>query len=149
MSTLHPHSWSELPAEILWYLVPMSLLHLALFALGCVVLALVATKQRGTFRRRAGRLGLFLGLLLIVGAIFNGVWSCSVWGRLYYSADYVFDFSPFWPITERVLNVTFGEARGRLLGVSLFQLQLVWLVFAVSTWTITILSYRLIRQRSR
>jgi hypothetical protein len=145
----HPHSWSELPAEFLWYLMPMSLLHLALFVAGCVVLALAATKQRGTFRRRAGRLGLFLGLLLIVGAIFNGVWSCSVWGRLYYSADYVFDFSPFWPITERVLNVTFGEARGRLLGVSLFQLQLVWLVFAVSTWTITILSYRLIRQRSR
>jgi hypothetical protein len=90
---------------------------------------------------------LFLGLLLVVGSIANGLWSCLVWGRFYFSTDYVFDFSPFWPITQKVIDAPFGEMRGQLFGVSLFQLQLVWLLFATGTWTVSILLYRLICRR--
>ena len=113
------------------YFALMGVLHLAMFAVGCLILGALAIRQRGTFLRRVGRLGLFLGLLLIVGSIFNGLWSCLIWGRLYFSTDYVFDFSPFWPITQKVIDAPFGDMRGELFGVSLFQLQLVWLLFAV------------------
>jgi hypothetical protein len=125
----------------------MGMLHLAVFVVGCVILAALAMKQRGTFLRRVGRFGLFLGSLLIVGSVFNGLWSCLIFGRLYFSTDYVFDFSPFWPITQKVIDAPFGDLRGQLFGVSLFQLQLVWLLFAAGTWTVTIILYRFIRRR--
>jgi hypothetical protein len=61
--------------------------------------------------------------------------------------DYVFDFRPFWPITQRVIDAPWGEEHGRLLGISLFQLQAVWLLFAGGTWTVTIFLYRIVRRR--
>jgi hypothetical protein len=146
-STLQPHSWSAFPGECLLYLTLMGVLHLAIFLVGCLVLGVLAIRQRGTFLRRVGRFGLYMGLLLILGSIFNGVWSCAIWGRLYFSTDYVFDFSPFWPITQKVIEAPFGDARGELFGVSLFQLQLVWLLFASGTWAVTTLLYRLVGKR--
>jgi hypothetical protein len=125
----------------------MGILHLVLFAVGCLIFAILAIRKRGRFLRRVGRLGLFLGLLLLVGSVANGLWSCLVWGRLYYSTDYVFDFSAFWPITQWTIDAPFGTERGQLLGVSLFQVQLVWLLFAAGTWTATILLYRFICKR--
>jgi hypothetical protein len=147
--TIHPHSWSEFPAECLYYLVPMSVAHLAVFAIGVVVVAALAIKQPGTFRRRVGRLGLFLALLLIAGSLINGLWSCTVWGRLYYSTDYVFDFTPVWPITQQVIDMPFGDQRGQLFGVTLTQLQMIWLLFALGTWGVTALSYRAVHRRLR
>ena len=147
MSNIHPYSWSEFPAECMYYFMLMGLLHLALFVVGCLALAALATRHRGTFLRRASRLGLFLGLLLVIGSAANGLWSCLVWGRLYFSTDYVFDFSAFWPITQKTIDAPFGDMRGQLLGVSLFQLQVVWLLFAAATWAATTLLYRLICRR--
>ena len=66
--------------------------------------------------------------------------SCLIWDRLYDSTDYVFDFMPFWPITRGVVDSPWGDERGRLLGVSLFQLLLVWLLFAAGTWGATTFS---------
>jgi hypothetical protein len=147
--TMRSHSWSDFPTECLLYFGLMGLLHLVIFAVGCVILGGLAMRQRGTFLRRAGRFGLFMGLLLIVGSIFNGVWSCVIWGRLYFSTDYTFDFSPFWPITQKTIDARFGDMQGELFGVSLFQLQLVWLLFAAGTWAVAILLYRFVRRRSR
>lgn len=147
MSTIHPYSWSEFPTECLIYLSIMGALHLALFAAGCAVFAVLTIWRRGTFLRRVRRFGLFLGLLLVTGSVANGFWSSLVWGRLYYSTDYVFDFSPFWPITQKLIDAPFGDMRGQLLGVSLFQLQLVWMLFALATWTLTIVMFRLMCRR--
>jgi hypothetical protein len=147
MSNIEPYSWSEFPTECLWYLMLMGPLHLALFVVCCLASSALAVWQRGTFRRRVGQLGLFLGLLLAVGSVANGFWSCLVWGRLYFSTDYVSDFSPFWPITQKVIDAPFGDMRGQLFEVSLPQLQVVWLLFAVITWTLTILLYQWIRRR--
>lgn len=144
MSTI---PWSEFPFEFAIYFVLMGMLHLVLFAGGCLLFTMLAIRERGNFRRRAGRLGLFLGLFLLAGSVANGLWSCLVWGRLYYSTDYVFDFSPFWPITQRTIDAPFGTERGRLLGVSLFHVQLVWLLFAAGTWAAAILLYRRIGNR--
>jgi hypothetical protein len=139
-----PIPWSEFPAECFWYLAPMSVVHLAAFVIGCIVLVVFSRKQ-GMLLRRISRLGLFISLFLVVGSLFNGLWSCLVWDRLYDSTDYVFDFVPFWPITQSMIDRLWGDGRGQLLGVSLFQLQLVWFLFAVGTWGATIFLYRLVR----
>jgi len=144
-----PIPWTQFPMELFWYVCPiMGTLHLAVFILGCIVLLFFPRKQPGTLKRRIGRFGLFLFLLLLVGAFFNGLWSCLVWDRLYDSTDYLFDFSPFWPITQSTIDRPFGAERGRLMGVSLFQLQLIWLLFAIGVWTVAIFLYRIICRRS-
>jgi hypothetical protein len=151
MSTLFhpiPIPWTQFPVECFFYLYPiMGVLHLTVFIIGCVILLILSRKQPRTLKRRISCFGLFMILLLFVGAFFNGLWSCLIWGRFYDSTDYVFDFSPFWPITQNVIDAPFGTERGQLLGVSLFQLQLVWLLFAVGTWVVTIFLYRIIRRR--
>lgn len=81
---------------------------------------------------------MFLALLLVVGALVNGLWSCLIWGRLYWSTDYVFDFSPFWPITQSVIDAQFGNLRGALFGVTIRELQAVWLLFALVAWGATV-----------
>jgi hypothetical protein len=146
-TTIHPHQWSDFPAECLFYLVPMSIAHLAAFVVGVFVIAALALKQPGKFFIRVGRLGLFLVLLLVVGSLMNGLWSCLVWGRFYYSTDYVFDFSPVWPITQRLIDMPFGDQRGQLFGITLAQLQLVWLAFALGTWGVTALFYKSMHQK--
>jgi hypothetical protein len=144
-----PIPWIQFPVECFWYVFPiMGVLHLALFIVGSVVLLVIPSRHPGVRKRRIGRFALFITLLLIVGAFFNGLWSCLIWGRLYFSTDYVFDFSPFWPITQSVIDGDIYFGRGQLLGVSLFQLQLVWLLFAAGVWAVTILLYRIIRHRS-
>jgi hypothetical protein len=147
MNTIQPYPWSEFPMECLMYLLMMGGFHFLVFIVGSGALWVSAVWQRGTFTRRVARLGLFFGLLLVVGSIANGLWSCLVWGRLYYSTDYVFDFSPFWPITQKVIDAPFGDTRGQLLGSSLLQLQLVWLLFAGFTWAVAIFFYRLSSKR--
>jgi len=144
-----PIPWGQFPVECLFYLIPMSALHLVAFLVGCGIVAALPRRQPGTVRRRVGRLAMFIGVLLLVGSVFNGLWSCLVWDRLYDSTDYVFDFMPFWPITGRVIDAPWGDERGRLLGVSLFQLQLVWFLFAAGTWVATTVLYRLVRRRGR
>jgi hypothetical protein len=149
-STIQPYSWNQLPAECLMYCFVTGVFHLAVFLVGCTVLKALNLRRRVDFVKRVRRFGLFMGILLAVGSIFNGLWSCLIWGRLYVSTDYVFDFSPFWPITRKVIDAPFGEMRGELRSASLFQLQLVWLLFAIGTWMATILIYwRILRGRSR
>lgn len=144
----HPIPWTHFPDECFWYLYPiMGLLHLVVFLVGCIILSIVSISSHqhaGTLKRRIGRFGLFMVLFLFVGAVFNGLWSCLIWDRLYDSTDYVFDFCPFWPITRAVIDAPWGNEHGQLLGVSLFQLQLFWLAFAIGTWSVTIALYRLL-----
>ena len=143
-----PIPWTHFPVECFWYVYPfMGVLHLVVLIVGCIILSVLPRQQPGARKRRIGRFWLFMALLLVVGAFFNGLWSCLIWDRLYDSTDYVFDFSPFWPITQSVIDAPFGNERGQLLGVSLLQLQLVWFLFASGVWAVTILLYRIIRHR--
>jgi hypothetical protein len=139
---------TQFPEECLCYIYPFGLaVHLAIFIVGCVVLLILPHKRRGMLKQRIRNFGKFMTLLLLVAAFFNGLWSCSVWGWLYYSIDYFCDYSPFWPITQSVIDDQFGDRHGELFGVSLFHLQLVWLLFAVGTWSATIYLFRLVRHR--
>lgn len=113
------------------------------FLIGSMLAAPQFSKNRGIFYRRVGRLALFLFVFLIIGAFFNCLWTMAVFGRLYYSTDYCgIDFMPFWPITQGTIDMPFGDERGKLLGISLLQLQGMWFLFAMSTWAITFLIYR-------
>ena len=142
---IQPHSWGEFPVECFFYFVPLSIAHIATFVVGSFTIAAFSWKRPAVLIQRIRRLLLFLSLLLLIGSFFNGVWSCAVWGRFYYSTDYVFDFTPFWPITQRVIDMPFGDQRGQLFGVTLTQLNLIWLLFALGTWGTTVLAYRAIQ----
>src|SRR5579862_4850553 len=70
--------------ECYFYLMFMSLVQLVFFTIGCIVLSAISAfskKQRPPLLRRIGGFAAFNALLLLVGAIFNGVWSCTIWGR--------------------------------------------------------------------
>ena len=64
-----------------------------------------------------------------------------------HSTDYVLDFTPFWPITQKVIDMPFGDQRGQLLGVTLTQLNMVWFLFALGTYGVTVLLYRAVQHR--
>src|SRR5262245_1719494 len=127
IASMHPHPWSDFFVECLYYLVPFTVVHGVAFLVGSIVIAAFSWRRGDVLWRRIRRLGLFLALLLVVGSLSNGMWSCAVWGRLYYSTDYVLDFTPFWPITQSVIDMPFGDQRGQLFGVMLTQLNMVWL----------------------
>ena len=98
-----PIPWSQFPVECSWYIYFAILPHLVMFGVGFMGLAFLPAKQPSQFWKRVRRLGLFLGVFLVVGSLFNGLWSCLIWDRLYDSTDYVVDFFPFWPITHGVI----------------------------------------------
>ena len=93
--TIHPHSWTQFPIECFLYFSFLSVGHFIAFVVGGVLITAFSWQQRSLIVRRIRSWGLFLVLLLSMGALFNGVWSCSIWGRLYYSTDYVLDFLRF------------------------------------------------------
>ncbi len=120
--------------ECAWYWAFMEVVHTLLFALGVGVLALASRYRRGQFRSWFVHWALFSLCSFIMAGLMSGLWSCLVFGRLYWSTDYVFDFTPFWPVTQRTLDHSFGGQVGGLLGISLFPLQALWLLFATITW---------------
>lgn len=86
---------------------------------------------------------IFLYLLLISGACAHTLWSVLVFGRWYVSMDYVVDFYPFFPITQTTLDFQWGEQAGYLIGsIDLIHLQLLWAVFALMTWLLTVIVYK-------
>jgi hypothetical protein len=132
--------WSEFPAECLWYLRATSALHLVAFGVGAMVSAFLFQKQPGHFLRRICRLTVFLAVFLVVGALFNGLWSCLIYGRFYHSSDYLCGFIPFWPFTKYWMEMR--DSDGQLMEVPL-KMDFFWLLFTASTWGVTILLYRL------
>ena len=129
-----PKSWSEFPAECCWYLFPLApFLHI--FAFIASLGALMIFRMVGVRGLRFSTIILYHGYLLIAAMIANGVWSCAIWGRLYWSVDYTSDFSPFYPITKGVICYSWGpNYSGGLNGLTLTELNMVWLVFALGTW---------------
>lgn len=142
-----PYTWSEFIPECLWYLLPDGILHVAIFILSAVIFGIM---WRCGVRRlpRFGTLALFQAYLLLIAMIMNGFWSCTIWGRLYWSVDYVSDFSPFYPITSGVIHYSWSEKiTGGLNGISLMTLNGVWLVFSSLTWILAALLTRFTLKR--
>jgi hypothetical protein len=131
--------------ECAWYWGPVSVVHVAFFTIGVLFVAALGFWSRGHFRRRLRCWAVFNVCFFITAGLVNGLWSCLVFGRLYWSTDYVFDFTPFWPVTQRVLDARFGDQVGGLVGISLFQLQVLWFLFAISAWVVAFIFYRVCR----
>lgn len=127
-----PSSWSSFPAECAWYLFPGLLLHLIAFALSIPFLRHFFL-SRGSARSMKTAL-VFHASLLGSAMLANGLWSCLVRGRFYWSTDYISDFSAFYPITQGVLDATFGDKAGSLNGISLASLNGIWMTFAILVW---------------
>ena len=147
----YKYPWFEFPAECLVYLFVWGIVHLVIFVIGVGVIALLAIWHRGSIRRRIVRLAWFLSLLLIVGFLFNGLWRFIVRGHLYFTPDFGPDFEPFFPILQKDIDEgPYGDNSGKLFGVTMSQLQLVWLLFALCTWATTIGLYRaVLRQKNQ
>src|SRR5580704_16066573 len=121
VSDFPPIGWGNYIYQCLWYLVPMAVLHFTVFVIGCAVLLLFSLRKLGSLRTRIFDFGVFLGLLLIVGSLMNGIWGCLIYNHLYHSADYIFDFSPFWPVTMNA-----DRPRVDIYGTTLLELNAVW-----------------------
>ena len=128
--------------ELPFYLVFLGIVHVILFAAFCFLIGPRRKYWRPFQFRRAA---LFFVLLLAVGAIFDGLWSCEIYTRLYYTMDYFCDFIPFVPFFGGMRAD--GRGWGGLKGVTLWQVELVWLIFAVCAWSSTVFLYRLICRR--
>lgn len=142
MNWLHnPKSWIEFPSECLWYIIPGLVFH----AIGFIV-ALVIVMILGWFRIQWPRLStlmIFQLYLLISAMIVNGVWSCTIWGNLYWSVDYTSNFSVFMPIQPRQIGYSWGpEMTGELNGITLTHLNLVWAIFAITAWMLAFFTTR-------
>jgi len=118
--------------------------HLFLFLVVGWFSTFLPTQQPGQRLSRICRCGLFFVLFLVVGSLFNGLWGCTVYMRLYESSDYAFGFLPFWPLTQSMIEARLGADGMPIMRVSLFELQLIWLIFAAATWGVTLLAYRAI-----
>jgi hypothetical protein len=115
---------------------------------GCLIAALLPPRTLNAYWKRVIKLTLFVSLLLVVGNITSGLWGELIYGHMYYSSDYCgIDFLPFFPITQHLLDAEFGNDPHGLLGVTLTQLNLMWLLFTLGTWGITIFLYRLIYRK--
>ena len=137
------------PIECFWYWIPLGVIaHGAVLLLGVLVVGALSVWWSGKFLRWCRRWIVFNLCLFLVAGLVNGLWSCLIFGRFYWSTDYVSDFSPFWPITRGVLEAPFDGEVGGLLGISLLQLQALWLLFALTTWLSAFALYRVCRRRN-
>ena len=131
-----PPHWYEYPFSCLGYLLASTADHLLIFAAGCLILFLVSLCLRIRYFPLFQRWGAFSVVLLLVGTSVSGLWDCLIYGRFYVTASYFSDFSPFVPVTQSVIDRHFDGYSGHLIGVSIRQLQLVWVLFALATWAL-------------
>src|SRR5262245_60358449 len=93
-------------------------------ALGLTLLVAKTLGALGWRRPRTRSILIFHGYLLIAAMVANGFWSCLVWGRYYWSVDYLVDFSAFMPIFPNQVRGSWGPGYDSALnGISLTQLN--------------------------
>jgi hypothetical protein len=64
--------------------------------------------------------------------------------------DYLIDFLPFFPFTQGVLDRQWGPEVGYLIDdITLVHVQILWGVFALFTWLLTIVLFRKIHPWTR
>ena len=117
----------------------MCLFHMVVFIAGWIFLTFLFYGEKQRIRRYAWRFALFIFLLLVNGSITNGLWGCLIYNRFYHSADYIFDFSPFWPVSGDTAQID-------QYGTTLFELDILWSLFAGFTWLVTFLLFFLVRK---
>lgn len=143
--------FAQLLEEVTYYMVLVGVFYLCVFILAAFFIACWESlgPQPGlmAYFRRMGRLALFLALLLLVGDFFGVIWTAIIHNRMYYNPGYDgVDFVPWYPLTRDLVDATYGADTGRLIGVKFWQLEVIWFVFAVSTWTTTMMAFEKITE---
>jgi len=119
---------------------------------GCFLSTLFVPVTLRTYYRRIGKLCLFLTILLVAQCCFSRLWMILVRGRLYRGnpipIDFgCFDFIPILPFTHAFFDAPHGYGPSLVMGVTLTELNLVWLLFALGTWVVALLSYRFLSRK--
>ena len=138
--------WNSFIPESLFYLIPGLITHAAFFVLSLILIQ-PFTRSR-FYPNKISTILIFNLVFLFVSMTSNGFWSCSVWGYLYFSTDYISDFSPFYPIRQSVIDMTFGEQVGSLNKITLVELNWIWSLYAISTWSLSYFLTRIILSKS-
>ncbi|MEO6054029.1 MAG: hypothetical protein ABIP97_08465 [Chthoniobacterales bacterium] len=132
---------------VAFQLVFMSAACSPVFLIGCIVALFIPPKNKPAYHGRVGRFGLLLITFVVTWVLFNSLWSTYIWSHFYYSTDFLYtDFLPYWPITQGYIDIPFGNEKGYLIGITITQLQLLWLLFAIGTWSFTFVLYPLLRR---
>jgi hypothetical protein len=134
-------------SECLVYFKVMIILHFCAFFVGCLVLLLLNKRSLRDSVERVIRLGLFIGLLLIVSSLFNGLWSCLIFDHFYYSTDYIVDFTPFYPVTLVAHSPKVIDIYGRPFGTTFVTINIIWFLFTLCTWGGAIFLYGVLTNR--
>ena len=137
---------AELADNVTSYLHLVGVFYMFVLVLGALFIMCreAVRPQRGMLScfRRIGRLALFLMVLLLVGDFYGVIWTAMIHNHIYHSPGYDgVDFVPWYPITRNLVEATYGGDSGRLIGASLLQLQVIWLVFTIATWSSTMWVY--------
>ena len=144
---IEPYSIIESPLEALLYVWFFGLVHACILGAGLVLatpLLFRGWRRYLIFARAFIVLNL---LFLVASAVLNAVWSCSIWGRVYFSTDYVVDFNPFYPISQSWIEVPFGNMVGRIFpGFTITHVRAAWFVFSFAAWAGSIFLYSRIRR---
>ena len=138
--------FAEMINGVTFYMVLVGMIYACVFIVGAFFIgcweSLGPRPAIASYFRRVGKLALFLLVLLVVGDFFGVVWNTIIHNRMYHSPGYDgLDFVPWYPVTQGMVEASFGADSGRLIGVKLWQLQAIWVVFAILTWSSTLLVY--------
>jgi hypothetical protein len=148
-NVVHPEPFNDFGFLWLYYVLCWGLIwNVLVYAVGSVGLLIFTsvTRQISKWRERVVLFTAFMTILLVVGGFANALWCCLVSGNLYWEQDVDSpedDFTPFFPIDQSWLVMQHGHT----LTVSTFQLQLVWLLFAASTWVVSYVIYRFFKTK--
>ncbi len=121
-------------SQICAYAVVMGIVH-GVVIVGTALLAtpilFVSRRKYWTFLRS---FLVFNALLLVSGTVTNLLWDRFIFRNVYLSMDYVFDFTPFLPISQQWLDTPWGNQKGGIyLGMNILHLHAIWFAFAFAT----------------
>ena len=132
--------------QIVAYGELMGLFHLALLLVALVLGLPCLFVSRAKYVIFARGFAVFNVLLWFCGMAANLLWDTFVFKTLYTSTDYVFDFIPFFPITQGYIDRPWGDQTGHIFhGLSILHIQILWFLFAFATWMTTIFLYTRVR----
>jgi len=130
-----PYPLTSVPIEAFLYTCFFGLIHAAIAGAGLVLgtpILFRGWRRYLTFARAFIVLSI---CFFITSALINGIWSSTIWGRVYFSTDYVVDFNPFYPISQAWIEIPFGDVEGKILpGFTIFHVRMAWFLFAFASW---------------
>lgn len=133
--------------EALLYAMCFGIIHASILGAGLVVGTPLLSRGRKQYFDFARAFIVFNICFLLTSAVSNGIWSSTIWGRVYFSADYVVDFNPFYPISQSWIESPFGDVEGRIFpGFTILHVRVAWFLFAFASWAGAIFLYSRIRR---